>query len=119
MSVNKAIIIGRLGVDPELNSTNSGKEVARLSIATSETWKDKDGVKQERTEWHRVVCFGKLAEVCMKHVRKGDQVYVEGKIQTRSWEDNDGNKKYATDIIAHNITFLGKKNAESKQDVGF
>jgi len=118
MSVNKAILVGRIGKDPEDHETSAGKKVTRLSIATSENWKDKDGVKQERTEWHRVICWDKLAEVCMKYVRKGDQVYVEGKIQTRSWE-KDGEKKYATEIIATNITFLTKKEQKSDQEVGF
>ena len=103
MSVNKAIIVGRLGQDPESNAVGDDKTVTRLSVATSESWKDKSGENQERTEWHRVVCWGKLAEVCAKHCGKGMQVYVEGKIQTRSWDDQDGNKKYRTEIVAETM----------------
>jgi single-strand DNA-binding protein len=105
--VNKVIIVGRLGTDPELKTVGSGQQVARLSVATSENWVDREGQKQERTEWHRIVVWGKLAEICGRHLAKGRQVYLEGRLQTRSWEDQQGQKKYATEIIANNIQFLG------------
>lgn len=105
--VNKVIIVGRLGTDPEIKTVGSGQQVARLSVATSENWVDREGKKQERTEWHRIVVWGKLAEICGRHLSKGRQVYLEGRLQTRSWEDQQGQKKYATEIIANNIQFLG------------
>ena len=105
--VNKVIIVGRLGSDPELKSVGANQSVARLSIATSENWMGKDGQKQERTEWHRVVVWGKQAENCAKHLSKGRQVYVEGRLQTRSWEDQQGQKKYSTEIVATTVQFLG------------
>jgi single-strand DNA-binding protein len=110
MSVNKAIIIGNLGADPEVRYTQSGSAVANLSIATNERWTDKSGQSQERTEWHRVVVFGKTAENCAKYLSKGRQVYVEGRIQTRDWQDKDGNKRYSTEIVANNVTFLSGGN---------
>jgi len=109
--VNKVIIVGRLGADPEVKAIGSGTTVARLNIATSETW-IKDGQKQEKTEWHRVTVWGKLAEICGKHLSKGRQVYVEGKLQTRSWEDQQGQKKYATEIVASTVQFLGGSSGE-------
>lgn len=105
--VNKVIIVGRLGADPEVKAVGQGSTVTRLSIATSENWVDKEGHKQERTEWHRVVVWGKLAEICGKHLSKGRQVYVEGRLQTRSWEDQQGQKKYSTEIVANTVQFLG------------
>ncbi len=104
--VNKVILVGRLGADPEVKAIGSGSTVARLNLATSETWV-KDGQKQERTEWHRITVWGKLAEICGKHLTKGRQVYVEGKLQTRSWEDQQGQKRYATEIVASTVQFLG------------
>ncbi len=104
--VNKVIIIGNLGADPEVKTVGQGMTVAQLRIATSESWTDKNGQKQERTEWHRINVWGKQAEHCGKYLSKGRQVYVEGKLQTRSWEDN-GQKKYATDIVASTVQFLG------------
>lgn len=106
MSVNKAIIIGNLGADPEVRFTQSGTAVGNLRIATNERWTDKNGQSQERTEWHRVVVFGKTAENCQKYLSKGRQVYVEGRLQTNEWQDKDGNKRYTTEIVASNITFL-------------
>lgn len=108
--INKVIIVGRLGQDPEMKAVGQGSTVTRLNVATSESWVDKSGQKQERTEWHRVTVWGKLAELCGKYLAKGRQVYVEGKLQTRSWEDN-GQKKYATDIVASTVQFLGAGNA--------
>jgi single-strand DNA-binding protein len=107
MSVNKVIIVGRLGADPETKTLSSGQTVANFNLATSENWMDKEGKKQEKTEWHRVVVWGRLAEICGKHLSKGRQVFVEGKLQTRSWEDQQGQKKYTTEIVANNIQFLG------------
>lgn len=106
MSVNKAIIIGNLGADPEVRYTQSGTPVGNLRIATNERWTDRNGQSQERTEWHRVVVFGKTAENCSKYLSKGRQVYVEGRLQTNEWQDKDGNKRYTTEIVANNVTFL-------------
>ena len=109
--INKAILIGRLGSDPEVRYTPSGVAVANFSVATSEEWKDKDsGEKKERTEWHRIVAWRRLGEICGEYLSKGKQVYVEGRIQPRSWEDRDGNKKYTTEIIANDIQFLGSRD---------
>jgi single-strand DNA-binding protein len=123
--VNKVIIVGRLGTDPEVRSVGSGGTVTRLSVATSENWVDKEGHKQERTEWHRIVVWGRLAEICGKHLSKGRQVYVEGRLQTRSWEDQQGQKKYSTEIVANTVQFLGaagerseSTHASSRDDFG-
>ena len=106
--INKVILIGRLGRDPEISYTASGQAVARLSLATSEEWRDKaTGEKKERTEWHRIVVWGKQGENCGAYLAKGRQIYVEGRLQTREWEDKEGNKRYITEIIAGNVTFLG------------
>lgn len=108
MSVNKVILLGRLGQDPELKHTPSGTAVCNLSIATTESWNDKNsGQKQEKTEWHRVVMFGKIAELSNQYLKKGSQAFVEGKLQTRSWEDKDGNKRYTTEINAMSVQFIG------------
>ena len=109
--LNKAMIIGNLGADPEVRYTKSGEPVANLSVATNEKWTDKSGQKQERTEWHKVTVWGKQAESCEKYLTKGRRVYVEGRIQTRDWEDKDGNKRYTTEIVAHTVTFLGGESA--------
>lgn len=109
--VNKAILVGRLGKDPEIKYTPSGTAIANFTMATSENYKDKDGQKQERTEWHKIVAFGKLAEICGEYLAKGKQVYIEGRIQTRSWDDKDGNKKYMTEIVANTMQMLGKPDA--------
>src|SRR5262245_15333085 len=117
--INKVILIGRLGADPELKTVTGGNNVARLSVATSENWTDREGQKQERTEWHRVVVWGKLAELCGKYLSKGRQVYVEGRLQTRSWEDNQGQKKYSTEIVANTVQFLGSnQSAQTQQHHG-
>jgi single-strand DNA-binding protein len=105
--VNKVILVGRLGADPELKKIGNDQSVAKLSVATSENWVGKDGQKQERTEWHRVTVWGRQAENCAKHLAKGRQVYVEGRLQTRSWEDQQGQKKYSTEIVASTVQFLG------------
>ena len=106
-SVNKVILIGRLGADPEVRYTPAGMPVANFRIATSENWNDKQGQRQERTEWHRIVVWGKLAELCGQYLAKGRQIYVEGRIQTRQWEDRDKNKRFTTEIQAREVTFLG------------
>ena len=113
--VNKVILIGRLGVDPELKTVSSGQNVCRISLATSETWTDREGQKQERTEWHRVVVWGKLAEVCGRHLAKGRQVYVEGRLHTRSWEDDQGQKKYSTEVVGNTVRFLGSTDNNRQQ----
>lgn len=113
--VNKAILIGNLGKDPEVKFLPSGGAVCNLSIATNETWTDKDGQKQERTEWHRVVVFGKTAEHCGEYLSKGRQVYVEGRIQTREYE-KDGSKRYSTEIVASTVQFLGGKSDQAPAD---
>lgn len=110
--VNKVIIIGRLGKDPEMKTIGQGSVVTALTVATSENWTDKNGQKQERTEWHRINVWGKPAENCAKYLSKGSQVYVEGRLQTRSWEDN-GQKKYATDIVASTVQFLSTNSKSS------
>jgi single-strand DNA-binding protein len=116
--VNKVIIVGRLGADPELKSVGNGQNVARLSVATSENWVSKDGQKQERTEWHRVTVWGRQAENCAKHLSKGRQVYVEGRLQTRSWEDPQGQKRYATEIVATTVQFLGGGERSASSNTG-
>jgi single-strand DNA-binding protein len=110
-SVNKAIIVGNLGKDPELNSAG-GQAVANFSVATSEKYTDKTGENREKTEWHRIVVWGKLAEVCSKYLRKGSPVYIEGKIQTRSWE-KEGVKQYTTEIVALSVQFLSNKGSSN------
>ena len=108
-SINKAIIIGTLGRDPEIRYMESGDAICNISVATSESWKDKSGEKQERTEWHRVSMFGKLAEIAGQYLAKGSSVYLEGKLQTRKWNDKDGNERYTTEIIADRMQMLGGK----------
>ena len=106
--MNKSMIIGNLGNDPEIQYTNnSGAPVTTLSVATTERWKDGDGNKQEQTDWHRVVAWGGLAVICGEHLTKGDKVYIEGKLRTRKWEDQDGNTRYTTEIIARELEMLG------------
>jgi single-strand DNA-binding protein len=105
--VNKVILIGNLGRDPEIRYTRSGTSVATLNIATSETWTDQNGQRQERTEWHRVVAWSKLADIAKEYLTKGRQVYIEGKLQTRSWDDRDGNKRYTTEVKADQMVMLG------------
>src|SRR5512132_2422226 len=105
--VNKVILVGHLGADPDMRYTPSGRGVCELRVATSERWNDKNGQRQERTEWHRVVVWGKKAEVCSKYLSKGRQVYVEGRLRTRSWEDKEGNKRYTTEVVANDGQVLG------------
>ena len=103
--VNKAILIGNLGADPEVRYTQSGTAVANFNLATTETW-TKEGNKEEKTEWHRVVAFGRLGEICGEYLSKGSKVYIEGRIQTRQWDDKDGNKRYTTEIVAREMKIL-------------
>lgn len=106
-SVNKVILVGNLGADPELKYTPSNRPVCRLSVATNEVWKDKSGQKQEKTEWHRVNVWGEQAENCSKFLAKGRMVYIEGRLQTRSWDDKEGKKHYSTEVVADRVVFLG------------
>lgn len=117
--VNKVILVGRLGNDPEIRYTQQGVAVTNFNIATSENWVDKAGAKQERTEWHRIVVWGKMAETCSQYLAKGRQVFVEGRLQTRQWEDKDGGKRYTTEIVAATVQFLdrGDKQQIISEDI--
>jgi len=107
-SVNKVILLGNLGADPEVRYTPSGVAVANFRIATSETWKDKNtGEKKEKTEWHGIVAWRRLGEICGEYLKKGSQVYIEGSLQTRQWEDKEGNKRYTTEVVAYKMQMLG------------
>lgn len=115
--VNKVILVGNCGQDPETKFTASGAAIANLSIATSETWKDKQtGQPQERTEWHRVVFFGRLAEIVGEYVRKGSKVYIEGSLRTRKWQDQSGQDRYTTEIVANEMQLLDSRNSDSSGD---
>jgi single-strand DNA-binding protein len=113
--VNKAILIGRLGKDPEVRYTPDGTMVTNFNLATDEQWKDKNGEKVQKTEWHRIVTFGKLAEICGNYLVKGKLVFIEGRIQTRSWEDKDGVKRFTTEIVANDMKMLDSKG-QTKAD---
>lgn len=113
--VNKAILIGNLGADPEIRYTGGGVAVANFNIAVTESYKKKDGEREEKTEWLKIVAFGKLAEICGEHLKKGSRVYLEGRIQTDKWEDKEGNTRYTTSIIANQMRMLGGK-AEAKEE---
>ncbi|HIA37143.1 MAG TPA: single-stranded DNA-binding protein [Flavobacteriales bacterium] len=116
--VNKVILIGNLGKDPEVKYLESKVPVAKFPVATNETWKDRNGEKKEHTEWHNVVLWRGLAEISEKYLQKGDRVYIEGRLRTRSWDDKDGNKRYTTDVIADNMTMLTerKDNSQASND---
>lgn len=126
--LNKVLILGNLGADPDIKYTQAGSPVANLSVATSESWKDKTtNEKVEKVEWHRVVVFGRLAEIAEQYLKKGSKIFVEGKLQTRDWEDSEGKKRYTTEVIAREMTMLDSKgdsnasspqpsNSDSKQD---
>ncbi|MGB2768948.1 MAG: single-stranded DNA-binding protein [Candidatus Zixiibacteriota bacterium] len=114
--VNKVILIGNLGKDPELRYLPSGQAVTKFSLATGSRWKDKEGQWQDRTDWHNIVAFGKTAEICNEYLKKGSQVYIEGRIQTRSYDDRDGNKKWITEIIAQTMQMLGRKG-EAEEEI--
>lgn len=109
--VNKVTLIGNLGNDPEVRYSGNGKAVANVSLATAESWRDKDsGEQQERTEWHRVVFFGRLAEIVSEYLHKGSQIYVEGRLQTNKWQDKEGNDRYTTQIVANEMQMLGSRS---------
>ncbi len=117
--VNKVILIGNLGRDPELRYTQNGQAVVNFSLATSENWNDRNGERVERTEWHRIVAWGKTAELCAQYLAKGRTVYIEGRLQTREWEDKEGNKRTTTEINANTVQFLGGPRGEGGgADVG-
>jgi len=118
-SVNKVILLGNLGRDPETRYTTGGDAVTNLNIATSEQWKDKSGEKQERTEWHRVVLFGRTAEIAGEYLKKGRSVYIEGRLQTRKYTDKDGVEKYSTEIVADRMQLIGGREGGGGGDVEF
>lgn len=114
--VNKVIIIGNLGEDPDIRYTGDGKAIANISVATSDSWKDKQsGEQQERTEWHRCVCFGRLAEIVGEHLHKGSKIYLEGRLQTRKWQDKDGQDRYTTEINFHDMQMLDSRQQSGGQ----
>jgi single-strand DNA-binding protein len=117
--INKVILIGNLGQDPELRSTASGSAVVNLRIATTERRKDRDGNWNDHTEWHSVVSFGRTAENVGKYCRKGKQIYVEGRLQTRKWQDRDGRDRYTTEVVADNIRFLGGSSSQSQSQSNY
>jgi len=119
MSVNKVILVGNLGKDPELRYTAAGVAVATFSLATSERYKDRNGEQQEKTEWHNIVAWRQLAEICGKYLQKGRQVYIEGRIQSRSYDDRDGNKRYITEIVADQMQMLGRVGEEGGGGGGY
>jgi len=108
-SINKVILVGGLGRDPEIKYMANGEAVANFSVATTDTWKDKSGQKQERTEWHNIVAYRKLAEICGEYLKKGSSVYLEGRLQTRKWQTKEGQDRYTTEIIADQMQMLGKR----------
>lgn len=111
--VNKVILIGNLGADPEVRYTQNGTAVANFRIATTETWKKQDGNKEEQTEWHRIVAFARLGEICGEYLSKGSKIYIEGRIQTRQWDDKDGNTRYTTEIVAREMKMLSPRGGAS------
>lgn len=115
---NKVLLIGNLGRDPEVRHTNSGQPVANLRVATSRRYKDRDGNWSEQTEWHDVVCFGRTAETAGQYLRKGSRVFVEGRLQTRSWEDREGKKQYRTEVVAEALKFMDSKGGDSSGSGG-
>ncbi len=113
--INKAILVGNLGADPEVRYTQSGTQVTTFNVATTERWKGQDGQMQESTEWHRVVAWNRLAEICGEYLSKGSKVYIEGKIQTRKWQDQNGNDRYSTEIVAKEMKMLSPKGGDGGQ----
>ncbi len=114
--INKAIIVGNLGRDPEVRYTANGNAIANITVATTESWKDKQsGERQEKTEWHRVVFFGRLAEIAGEYLKKGAQVYIEGRLQTRKWEDKSGQERYTTEIVASEMQMLGSRGGGTSE----
>jgi len=116
MGVNKVILVGNLGANPEVRYTQGGQTVANLRIATTERWTDKSGQKQEATEWHRVVVWGRQAEIVSQYLTKGRQVYIEGRIRTRQWQDQSGQKRYSTEVVAQNVQMLGSRGERGPDD---
>jgi single-strand DNA-binding protein len=117
--VNKVIILGRLGGDPEIKYTPGGDAIANFSVATSDTWKDKNtGEKKEKTEWHRIVAWGRTAEIADEYLKKGDLTYIEGKLQTRSWEDKEGNKRWTTEVRVITLQLLGGRKSQQHTQSG-
>ncbi len=116
--INKAIIVGNLGADPEIRYTQNGAPVATFNVATTERWRDKEGNQQESTEWHRIVAWSKLAEICGEYLHKGSRVYIEGKIQTRKWQDQSGNDRYTTEIVAREMKMLDRRDSGSRPSSG-
>ena len=116
-SVNKVILVGRLGKDPETRYMPNGEAVTNATLATSETWKDKSGEKQEKTEWHNLVFYRRLAEIAGEYLKKGSQIYVEGKLQTRKWQDKEGKDRYTTEIVVNEMTMLGGKSTGGSFEV--
>lgn len=111
--INKVMLVGNLGADPEVRKTSNQQTFSQFSLATSESWVNREGERQEKTEWHRIVVWGKLAETCAKHLSKGRQVFIEGRLQTRSWETEQGGKRFTTEIVATQVLFLGGKGSHS------
>ncbi len=117
--INKVILVGRLGKDPEVRYTGSGSAVANFSVATDDSWTDKSGDRQTRTEWHNIVAWARLAEICGQYLNKGKLVYIEGRIQTREWEDRDGNRRWTTEVVANEMKMLsGRGDQDSRQMSG-
>lgn len=114
-SINKVILIGNLGREPEIRYGADGSAITNITVATSETWKDKNGEKQDRVEWHRVVFFNRLAEIAGEYLKKGSLVYVEGRLQTRKWQDKEGSERYTTEVVASEMKMLGGKGGSSEQ----
>jgi single-strand DNA-binding protein len=118
MSVNKVILVGRLGRDPETRYTGGGQAVANFSVATDETYKDRNGERQKRTEWHRITAWGKLAEICQQYLKKGTMVYIEGRIQSREWQDKEGQKRTSFDIVANTMKMLSSRSDAAAAGAG-
>ena len=116
--VNKVILIGNLGADPEVRYSQSGTAIASFRIATTEVWKKQDGSKEEQTEWHRIVAFGRLAEICGEYLAKGSKVYIEGRLQTRKWQDKEGQDRYTTEIVAREMKMLTARGAGGGESMG-
>jgi single-strand DNA-binding protein len=118
MSVNKVILVGRLGRDPETRYTGGGQAVANFSVATDESYKDRNGERQKRTEWHRITAWGKLAEICQQYLKKGTMVYIEGRIQSREWQDKEGQKRTSFDIVANTMKMLSSRGDAAAAGAG-
>ena len=117
--INKVILVGRLGADPEVKFTPGGSQVVAVNLATHETWSDRNGERQERTEWHRLVLWRRLAEIAGQYLKKGNKVYVEGRLQTRSWDDQKGQKRYVTEVVVNDLQMLDAPNSPGELDLGY